>query len=101
MGSSRNYTQPPENPALGSNPYQRQGGWAGIIQASRNAAFKQKQNLLMAEYKPVGSQMIGADGSSQTSYDAPQPQLNVGTYQNTIEQPKTTFNPYFGNYLNY
>ena len=55
----------------------------------------------MAQYKPVGTQMIGADGLSQTSYDTPQPQLNVGTYQNTIEQPKTTFNPYFGNYLNY
>jgi hypothetical protein len=99
MGSSKIYSpSPASNPALGSNPFApKQRGWAGAMQGIKNAQFQQNQNLLMAQYKPVGSQMTSTDGS----YVSPQPQLNVGTYENTIEQPKTTFNPYFGNYLNY
>lgn len=94
MGSSRIYQQSP-NPALGSNPFAPpQRGFAGFAQKINQTDFKNKQNLLMAQYKPVGSQTISTDGAYQ-------PQLNVGTYENTIEQPKTTFNPYFGNYLNY
>ena len=104
MGSSHINSQPPANPALGSNPFASpQMGWGGFVQKINQAKFQNQQNLLMAQYKPVGSQMMSADGSQMNYSDVstPQPQLNVGTYPNTIEQPKTTFNPYFGNYLNY
>lgn len=110
MGSSRNYSpSPPINyGAQAPMPHwYGRGGFKGMINTLNKMEQQRKENDIngMNAYNaknPIGGTM-GYNGISQTTSinGAYQPQLNVGTYENTIEQPKTTFNPYFGNYLNY
>lgn len=120
MGSSKNYTPSPQqvNPNI-NNPnitmpapagYQKikwdgRGGMGGAMRNSmNNLAGQQKwqaQQNYQNDQNGMNAYNAGNSNAGGMNGYSPQPQLNVGTYENTIEQPKTTFNPYFGNYLNY